>query len=416
MDTAAADAEGAPERPGVARPPSIGVRSIPARPGPARPPRSVPSVPLPDPAAAALAPDAAFAPDAATPAPTRPAPPGIRAPGSSDTAPEHRAATGPADQAVGGPVAVGPFDMAFPPGVAAKLGWYVYLLVEPDSGRPFFVGRGRGDRCFDHVRAARVGPSSTGQDRRAKKFPALDRIRRIEQARSRPVGVEILRYGMSADEARLVAAATADVLGLPSSPDGEGGSRRHAAAELGVRLAKGAKFKRDHPVVLLQVGPEVPDTDYGTVRHGWRIGRRWTDPGAARSPRWAVIVAGELVVGVYRIDGWEPTPVHGRPGRPDPGRPDRPDRPDRRAGAEPGATVRSTYRHSFIGERDEQMEDRYLGRSVAAYLGPRARSTAGAGTGLTAGAGPAAGAGVPTGAPNQVVFVGCGPNALPPAR
>ncbi len=403
MDTAAADAEGAPERPGAARPPSIGVRSIPARPAPARPPRSVPSVPLPDPAAAA-----ALAPDAAPP-PARPASPGSPATGSSDTAPDDRAVTGPADQAVDGPGAVGPFDMAFPPGVAAKLGWYVYLLVEPDSGRPFFVGRGRGDRCFDHVRAARVGPSSTGQDRRAKKFPALDQIRRIEKDRSRPVGVEILRYGMSADEARLVAAATADVLGLASSPDGEGRSRRQAAAELGIRLAKGAKFKRDHPVVLLQVAPQVADTDYRTVRHGWRIGRRWTDPGAARSPRWAVIVAGPLVVGVYRIDGWEPTPVHGRPGRPDPGPPDR---PDRRAGAEPGATVRSTYRHSFIGERDEQMEDRYLGRSVAAYLGPRARSTAGPGTGLGTGAG----AGAPAGAPNQVVFVGCGPNALPPAH
>jgi hypothetical protein len=318
---------------------------------------------------------------------------------------------------------VSPFDMAFPPGVAATLGWYVYLLVEPGSGRPFFVGRGRGDRCFDHLRAARDEPSSTGRDRRAKKFPALDHIRRIETAQAQTqtqapqVRVEILRYGMSADEARLVAGATADVLGLASPADGTGGNRRLAAAELGIRLAKRAKFRRDHPVVLLQVAPDVVDTAYETVRHGWRIGRRWTDPDAPRSPRWAVIVAGELVVGVYRIDRWEPTPVRGRPGQPDRGdRPGPPDRPDRRAGADPGATVRSTYRHSFIGERDEQLEDRYLGRSVAGYLGRRVRSepagAAGAGTGRRAGAE----TGVPLGPPNQVIFVGCGPNALPPAR
>jgi hypothetical protein len=303
--------------------------------------------------------------------------------------------------------------MAFPPGVTTRLGWYVYLLAEPDSGRPFFVGRGRGDRCFEHVRAARIEPSSNGRDRRAKKFPALDHIRRIETARApapgRQVRVEILRYGMSADEARLVAGATADVLGLPSPPDAAGGSGRMAAAELGIRLARRAKFKRDHPVVLLQVAPDVSDLDYETVRHGWRIGRRWIDPGGPRSPGWAVIVAGELVVGVYRIGGWEPSPVQSPPGRPDrQDRPGPPDRRDRRAGADPGATVRSTYRHSFIGERDEPLEDRYLGRSVAGYLGPRAR--------LRPEAGPGPGTGVLTGAPNQVVFVGCGPNALPPPR
>jgi hypothetical protein len=137
----------------------------------------------------------------------------------------------------------------------------------------------------------------------------------------------------------------------------------------------------------------VADTAYETVRHGWRIGRRWTDPGAARSPQWAVVVLGELVVGVYRIAAWEPTPV--------PGRSDRPDRPDRRMGAGPGATVRSTYRHSFIGERDVQLEDRYLGRSVTAYLGVRPR--------------PGAGAGVPGGAPNRVIYVGCGPDAILPS-
>ncbi len=147
-------------------------------------------------------------------------------------------------------------------------------------------------------------------------------------------------------------------------------------------------------MVLLQLGAGETDLAYGTVRHGWRIGRRWTDPDAPRSPRWAVIVAGDLVAGVYRIDSWEATPLVGRPDHP--GRPDRSDGP-----AEPdiGTTTRSTYRHSFIGERDEQLEDRYLGRSAAAYLGPRAAA--------------GSGRGAPVGAPNQVAYVGCGPSAPP---
>ena len=100
-----------------------------------------------------------------------------------------------------------PFEMTFPAGVATRLGWYVYLLIEPGTDQPFFVGRGRGDRCFDHVRAARSEPPLRGQDRQAKKFPCLDHIRQLE-AEAGPIRVEILRYGLSADEARLVAAAT----------------------------------------------------------------------------------------------------------------------------------------------------------------------------------------------------------------
>ena len=50
--------------------------------------------------------------------------------------------------------------VSFPPGVAAKLAVYVYLLVDPRTGRPFFVGRGRGDRCLRHVEEARApGPA-----------------------------------------------------------------------------------------------------------------------------------------------------------------------------------------------------------------------------------------------------------------
>jgi hypothetical protein len=285
-----------------------------------------------------------------------------------------------------------PFEMAFPPGVAAKLRWYVYLLAEPAPGRPFYVGRGRGDRCFRHVQAARSGPPGPDvevegrdpgdhtdhrdhDDHLSKKFPVLEKIREVE-ATEGPVRLEILRYGLNADEARLVETAAADALGL--QPDSKRGSRRVLATDLGTRLAKRAKFKRDHPVVLLRVGGKGADTAYGKVRHGWRIGRRWTDLRSSRSPKWAVIVAGDIAVGVYRIEGWEPTPLQVRKGQ----------------SGTPGTTTRSTYRHSFVGERDDELEQRYVGRSVAAYLG----------------AGPRVGAGAGASAPNQVAYVWCGPH------
>ena len=116
--------------------------------------------------------------------------------------------------------------------------------------------------------------------------------------------IDILRYGLSPDEAltgrggrpRRPRAARPTRLGEPAP----------SAVEVSSLLAKRAKIKRAHQVVLLRVGAAGADTSYDRVRHGWRIGRRWTDPDSPRSPRWAAIVAGDLVAAVYRIDRWEP--------------------------------------------------------------------------------------------------------------
>jgi hypothetical protein len=239
---------------------------------------------------------------------------------------------------------------SFPPGVADKLGCYVYLLVDPRSGRPFFVGRGRGDRCHRHVEAARSGD-------RSSKYPLLDRIREVE-ADGRSVRVEILRHGLTPAEADLVEASVADALGLLHATRLD--SQRRPAVEVGAALAKKARFKRDHQVVLLRVDPSGVTTAYPSVRHGWAIGRSWTDTDSRRSPLWAVVVAGDVIDAVYRIDSWEPSPAP--------------------PGARPGAVPE---RFSFVGTPAPELDARYAGRSVRAYLD--------------------------TGNPGDVTYVGCGP-------
>ncbi|MGA8726028.1 MAG: hypothetical protein WB565_13415 [Acidimicrobiales bacterium] len=226
----------------------------------------------------------------------------------------------------------------FVPAIVSKLRCYVYLLVDPRTGRPFFVGKGRGDRCFDHVAAARSAPDEEGEGGGEDPYPVLDRIREAESD-GREVRIDILRHGLGTREAQLVEAAVADALGLEVKS--KLSSQRRAAGEMDVALAKRAKFKRSHQMVLLRVGGPGADASYDIARHSWRIGRRWIDPGAPRSPRWAVLVVGELVAAVFRIDHWEPTGSSG--------------------------TARSDLRYSFVGVRDEELESRYLGRSVATY-------------------------------------------------
>jgi hypothetical protein len=254
----------------------------------------------------------------------------------------------------------------FAPSVSDRLKNYVYLLVDPRTGRAFYVGRGRNDRCFRHVRASRAG-SDAGPDAPAgedPKYPMLEKIREVESG-GRPVRIDILRHGLSADEALLVEAAAHDALGLAGVP--QLGSQRHPTEEVNSLLAKRAKFKRSHQVVLLRVGARGTDGSYESARHGWRIGKRWIDTDSPRSPEWAVIVVGQLVTGVHRIERWEPAPIRGR---------------SRHAAS--GSVARSTYRYSFAGPADPELEERYVGKSVAAYLGG--------------------------GVPSPVTYVWCGPH------
>jgi hypothetical protein len=41
----------------------------------------------------------------------------------------------------------------FSPVVAERIGWYVYALRDPRDGRLFYVGKGVGNRVFQHAQA-----------------------------------------------------------------------------------------------------------------------------------------------------------------------------------------------------------------------------------------------------------------------
>ncbi len=40
----------------------------------------------------------------------------------------------------------------FPSGMIEHLGWYVYRLIDPRDGSTFYVGKGKGNRVFAHMR------------------------------------------------------------------------------------------------------------------------------------------------------------------------------------------------------------------------------------------------------------------------
>ncbi len=344
MDPADAAPPATPVEPVAGDPPSIGVPSIPAQGDQAPVPAPVPSLSGPPPPLRSTPLRLAQTPP--TP-PNRGGPPGEgtdSARPAADTAPEQDT------------------DPGFAPGVADRLRSYVYLLVDPRTGRAFFVGRGRGDRCFRHLAAARGDCAGPGEG----KFPMLERIREIER-QGCSVRVDLLRYGMGPDEASVVEAAVHDALGLPAEP--RLGSQRRPAAELNELLAKPAKFKRVHQVVLLRIGGTGGGPPGGLDGQRWPIDPRWTDLDSRRSPQWAVTVVGDLVAAVYRIERWErdPPAVDGRGT----------DSTD--AGSQGPAD-----RYALVGRRDPELEERYVGRNVSHYVDGTSS--------------------------NPVTYVGCGPH------
>ena len=45
---------------------------------------------------------------------------------------------------------------SFPSDVAQKLKTYVYRLIDPRNGETFYVGKGKGNRVFAHIRGEAV--------------------------------------------------------------------------------------------------------------------------------------------------------------------------------------------------------------------------------------------------------------------
>ncbi|MBA1156918.1 GIY-YIG nuclease family protein [Microvirga mediterraneensis] len=52
------------------------------------------------------------------------------------------------------------------------IGFYVYQLVDPRSGLPFYVGKGQGRRAWDHQRAVKTGKSG-GNTRKVAKIQEI---------------------------------------------------------------------------------------------------------------------------------------------------------------------------------------------------------------------------------------------------
>lgn len=230
------------------------------------------------------------------------------------------------------------------PGVEERIGFYVYLLIDPRTDRAFYVGKGTGSRCFGHIEEARNTTRDSVGD-----YPKLQAIREIEEA-GHLVRIEILRHGLDEPTAFHVEAAAIDLLGVDDLHNRVVGQHatvlgRMSVADINAEYgATPVVIDPSHQAVLIRISrqytPGMTGNEiYEATRKWWRIGER-------RHKATHVMAAhGGLVRAVYAIDQWiRPT------------------------AEEIAADPPMETRWGFVGHPDPAWESRYLFGDVTAYL------------------------------------------------
>lgn len=88
----------------------------------------------------------------------------------------------------------------FPSEVIKEIGYYVYRLIDPRNGETFYVGKGKGNRVFEHIRGVLSNP---------KESEKIKTIREIHESQLELIHI-IHRHGMDEATALEVEAALID--------------------------------------------------------------------------------------------------------------------------------------------------------------------------------------------------------------
>jgi len=252
--------------------------------------------------------------------PTRRSPPGILARSDVKISPMKR---------VSGP-------NRFPPELHALLKNYVYVYLDPKTSRPFYVGRGKGNRAFAHLSDSCEG--------------AKNRMIATIRARGQEPKIDLLCYGLSDKNAALVEAAAIGLLGRPPllnlvAGDSTMGQQRISAKEL-IRFQSARPIHVKENALLIRINQlyrsdMTPLELYEATRGVWKLGLR------RYKAQFAFAVFQGVVLEVYRIDRWLP------------------------AGYSKYTTRECEFsrgRWEFEGTIDKKLSRRYVGRSVRTYF------------------------------------------------
>lgn len=183
---------------------------------------------------------------------------------------------------------------SLPAAVAEKLGWYVYLYVNPKSGKPFYVGKGKGRRILSHLK-----------DHGASSKAVL--ITQMIKSGILP-RLEILAHGLRDEETALrIEAASIDLLGLSELTNKVRGWKSLQFGRMTVEELAGyyaaEPVQIEHPTLLIRINKLYshsmsPIELQEATRGIWRLGIR------REGVKYAFAVFEGIVREVYEVHRW----------------------------------------------------------------------------------------------------------------
>jgi len=218
---------------------------------------------------------------------------------------------------------------SFSPEVIEKLKTYVYRLIDPRNGETFYVGKGRCNRVFSHIRAE-IDTNDPN-----------DKLKRIHEIRAAGFDVAhvIHRHGLDDKTAFEVEAALIDAYpGLTNAVTGSGSNEfgaMHAQEIVNKYHAEPADFR--HRAIIINVNRSATESSlYEATRYAWKI-----SPQKASRAEIVCAVRFGIIVAVFVAEKWLPAIQEHFPGR-EPV-------PDRYGFI--GADASDTIRRMYIGKR-----------------------------------------------------------------
>lgn len=180
-----------------------------------------------------------------------------------------------------------------------ELKYYVYVYSDPDTGIPFYIGKGQKSRAFDHLK------NDKKENRKNNK------IKEIE-AKGKEPNIDILVHGVDEETAKKIEAASIDLIGIEKLTNEVRGYDTLNYGRVNVDMLEAKYSQKDElekeeikdNIIMFKLSksyrPEMkPNEIYDITRSAWKV--KLTE---AEQYQYALAIYDNVVIEVYEIVQW----------------------------------------------------------------------------------------------------------------
>lgn len=185
--------------------------------------------------------------------------------------------------------------MEFANHVTTELKYYVYIYLHPETNEIFYIGKGKGNRAFSHLK----------EQSESKKVKYIEKLKN----QGLKPKIEILIHGLEDEEIALkVESSIIDLIGIKNLTNKQSGFKSATYGRMTVDQVNSIYNKQpidiEEPAILIKVNQsfrfsmtEIELYDY--TRGRWRL-----NPERAKNAKYGFAVYQGVIQEVYEIHAW----------------------------------------------------------------------------------------------------------------